>query len=261
MFRHLLFKSIFLGILVIGVSPAVAQKYCKWGQKGTDHLLKTNLLNLPFKSFNLEYERSFRPNISLGINISFTPNRDLPFKNSLTKSIEDEDPKRSLEELRFSQFSIVPQMRFYFGDRDVFTRFYASPYLKYTRYNTNTTLYYQYEFMDSDIIERASIPISGNLNTLSAGVAVGLQFQLLESLYLDWKIIGSHYGIVFGKGSGTSNVPLTEEIQQDIKKSLQKLDDIPIYSFAHTVDETSVTIKPKGLNIGITSAISVGYRF
>lgn len=263
MFRNWHFKPFFLGILVIWGLQATGQKYCKWGERGTDHLLKTNLINFAFKSFNLEYERSFKTNISLGVNVSFTPSRDLPFKSSLTKNITDENSKKSVEEARLNQFSIVPQMRFYFGDRDVFTRFYASPYIKYTRYQTNTTLYYKQEALVGGTLasESISIPISGNLNTLSAGLAVGLQFQLLKSIYLDWKIMGNHYGIVFGKGTGKSNYPLTEDIQQDIKKSLEKLDDIPIYSFAHTVDQTGVTVRPKGLNIGITSALSVGYRF
>ncbi len=247
--------------MVIGVSPAVAQKYCKWGQKGTDNLLKTNLLNFPLKTFNIDYERSFRPNISLGINVAFTPDRDLPFKKTLIKNIEEENPKRSLEELRFNQLSIIPQMRFHFGDRDVFTRFYASPYIKYSRYQLNTTLYYRNDLAASNGIESIAVPLSGNLNTLSAGLAVGLQFHLLESLYLDWKIMGNHYGFIFGKGSGESNVPLTEDIQQNIKQSLENLNNIPIYSFSHKVDQSSVTVKPKGLNIGITSAVSIGYRF
>lgn len=261
MFRYRYFKYIFLGLLVIVVSPAVAQKYCKWGKSDNDHLLKTNLLNLPFKSFNLEYERSFRPNISLGIGLAFTPNRDLPFKSSITKNIENENGKRSIEEAQFNQFSITPQMRFYFGDRDVFTRFYASPYIKYSHYRTNTTLYYQYSMEGSDERIEVSIPISGNINTLSAGIAIGLQFQLLKSLYLDWKIIGNHYGFAFGKGSGKSNHPLSGDLQEDIKKSLQKLDDLPLYAFPHSVDANSVTVKPQGLNIGVTSAISIGYRF
>lgn len=245
------------------VSPALAQKYCKWGDKGDDHLLKTNLLNLPLKTFNIEYERSFRPNISIGVDISFTPTRELPFESAITDKITNENAKKSVEETRFSQFSIIPQARFYFGDRDVFTRFYTSPYIKYSRYRASSTLFYNSSFVNTANTTPVPIevPISGNINTLSAGIAVGLQFQILKSLYIDWKIIGTHYGFTFGKGAGESNAPLTNQMQEDIRKSLQKLDDIPFYSFPHTVTENSVEIKPKGANIGITSAVSIGYRF
>lgn len=243
------------------VSPALGQQYCRWGDKNSEHLIKTNLLNLPLKTFNLEYERSFRPNISIGIDISFTPTRTLPFKNSIVDKITNENAKKSVDRARFNQFTIMPQARFYFGDRDVFTRFYASPYIKYSRYHANTDLFYNYQDATTATIVPVEIPISGNLNTWSAGIAVGLQFQVLKSLYLDWKIIGTHYGFAFGKGAGKSSLPLTQPLQDNIKESLEELDDIPIYSFSHTVTGNSVEIKPKGLNIGITSAISIGYRF
>ena len=263
MFPYRYLKFCFLGLLISMVSPTLAQKYCKWGDKGTDHLLKTNLLNLPLKTFNLEYERSFRPNISIGEDVSFTPKRDVPFKGSIIDKITNENAKKSVEETRFNQFSIIPQARFYFGDRDVFTRFYTSPYIKYSRYQTSSTLFY-----NSNVVNTANstlipieVPISGNINTLSAGIAVGLQFQILKSLYLDWKIIGTHYGFLFGKGSGTSTQALSENLQEEIRKSLQKLDDLPFYSFPHTVTQDRVELKPKGANVGFTSAISVGYRF
>lgn len=261
MFPYRYLKFCFLGLLISMVSPALAQNYCKWGDKGSDHLLKTNLLNLSLKTFNLEYERSFRPNISIGVDVSFTPTRNLPFKASIIDKITNENAKKSVEETRFSQFSIIPQARFYFGDRDVFTRFYTSPYIKYSRYQTQTALFYNYTNTTNTTPIPVEVPIKGNINTLSAGIAVGLQFQILRSLYLDWKIIGTHYGFVFGKGSGTSTQPLTPELQQEIRESLQKLDDLPFYSFPYTVTENSVELKPKGANIGITSAISIGYRF
>lgn len=261
MLRYRILKLCFLSLLIAMVSPTLAQKYCKWGDRGYEHLLKTNLLNLPLKTFNLEYERSFQPHISIGVDVSFTPMRDIPFKEIILDKMNNENGKRSMDEARFNQFSIIPQARFYFGDRDVFTRFYTAPYIKYSRYHTKTALHYQYQNADSGAITPVTIPISGNVNTLSAGIAIGLQFQLLESLYLDWKIIGTHYGFVFGKGGGNSSQPLTPDLQESIKNSLQKIDDLPFYAFPHTVTENNVTVKPSGVNVGITSALSVGYRF
>lgn len=243
------------------VSPALAQTYCKWGDQGSEHLLKTNLLNLPLKTFNIEYERSFRSNISIGVDLSFTPTRGLPFSNEITKKMTNENAKKSIERTQFNQFSIIPQARFYFGDRDVFTRFYTSPYIKYSRYQTNTTLFYEYKSTTNTTPIPVEVPLSGSINTISAGIAVGLQFQVLKSLYLDWKIIGTHYGFAFGKGSGESSLPLSPELQDNIKSSLQKLDDLPFYSFPNTVTENSIDLNPKGANIGVTSAISIGYRF
>lgn len=245
------------------VSPALAQKYCNWDTKGTEHLIKTNLLNIPLKTFSLEYERILRPNISLGIDISFTPNRNLPLKSKITENITNENAIKSVEEARFNQLSVIPQARFYFGERDVFTRFYALPYIKYSRYQANTNLHYDYVDNTGSPVSQVIIPISGNMNTLSAGIAVGLQFHIIKSIYLDWKIIGTHYGFAFGEGSGKSTgpLPLSQDLQDNIKESLQKLDDLPFYSFPYTVTDNTVELKPKGLNLGITSAVSIGYRF
>lgn len=261
MFESCILKTCILGFLITVVSPALAQKYCKWGYQKKDHLLKTNLLNLPLKTVNVEYERSYRPNISIGVDVSYTPSRNLPFKNNITTKIKNENAKKSVEEARFNQFSIIPQARFYFGDQDVFTRFYTSPYIKYSRYHTETNLYYDYRDNAGNLASQVVIPVSGNVNTLSAGVAIGLQFEIIKSFYLDWKIIGTHYGFAFGKGGGKSDRPLTPELQDNIKSSLQKLDDLPFYSFSHTVTDNSVELRPKGINLGITSAISIGYRF
>lgn len=257
-----------MSICLIGICSFMtldghAQLRCDWGNQ-TDQILKVNLLNFPFKTFNLEYERLLKPRTSWGINAIFTPERDLPFKKQLTKNIEDENGLKTLNDLRLNHFSVIPFIKFYFGDQREFTKFYVSPYIKYTRYTSTFDLHYQYLAISNDseqeIID-VEVPLEAKINSLSVGAAIGFQFNVYRNIYLDWKIIGNHYGVLFGNGSGHSSLPLTPEMQEDMKQSIESVNDFPLYKLAPTVTATDLEVKAKGINIGVTSSLSIGFKF
>lgn len=119
-----------------------------------------------------------------------------------------------------------------------------------------------YDYIDntnnlSDIV----VPIKGPINTISAGYGIGLQYNIFKAFYLDWQIVGNHYGYAFGKVSGTASQPLSQNIQDDISRILQQLDDIPVYKFDYHVDERIVEVRPNGPIFGVTMGLSIGYRF
>jgi len=258
----------YLSICLISICSFIsieshAQLRCDWRNK-TDQLLKVNLLNFPLKTFNLEYERLLKPQASWGINAVFTPERDLPFKKKIIENIEDENGIKTLNDLRLNQFSIIPFMKFYFGNNKPFTKFYVSPYIKYTRYTSSLDLYYQYLDISNPLEQKivdVEIPLKATINSLSLGAAIGFQFNVFKNLYIDWKIIGNHYGILFGDGSGHSTSPLTPEMQEDIKQDIESINDFPLYKFTPTVTATDLEVKAKGANIGVTSSLSIGFKF
>lgn len=260
--KHTPIRIILLIAYVFMAFDSHAQLHCDWYQKDKpQHLLKTNLLGLATGTYNLEYERSFRPNISLGINVSYTPTRHLPFRDRITQSMENPNNIETWQNATFNHFSIAPQARFYFGDRALFTRFYASPYLRYANYKGNFTLHYQYTDETGTSVATTNVPVDLSLQTVSAGIAFGLQFNLFSALYLDWKILGTHYGILRGSGNGRSSAPLTADIQQTIKNNIENINDFPTYSSESHVTANDVSFSAKGLSAGLTTAISLGYRF
>lgn len=260
--KYNLIRIILLTAYVFVAFGSHAQLHCDWYRKDKPHhLLKTNLLGLATGTYNLEYERSFRPNTSLGINVSYTPTRHLPFRDRITQNMENPNAVETVKNATFNHFSITPQARFYFGDRALFTRFYVSPYLKYSNYNGDFTFHYQYVDETGITVATTHVPIDLTIQTVSAGIAFGLQFNLFRALYLDWKILGTHYGILLGSGNGRSSAPLTADIQQTIKNDIESINDFPTYSSESHVTANDVSLSAKGLNIGLTTAISLGYRF
>ncbi|MBE8720227.1 DUF3575 domain-containing protein [Sphingobacterium pedocola] len=255
-------KAIAILIFTFMVFDSYAQLYCYGENVHAPQLIKTNLLTLPFKTFQLQYERSIKPKTSLGLSFSFTPNRSLPFQDLYIDRITDDNSRKTVEEAQFNRFSIQPEIRFYFGNSSTFTKFYIAPYLKYARYTSSFRL--NYDYVDNNIdntVSTVEVPIKGPINTLSAGYGIGLQYNIFKDFYLDWQIIGNHYGYAFGKISGTSSQPLSQDIQDDISKTLQRLDDIPVYKLDYHVDDRVVEVKPNGPIIGFTMGLSIGYRF
>ncbi|WP_140937550.1 DUF3575 domain-containing protein [Sphingobacterium lumbrici] len=260
MIKQKFVKTTAVLIFIFMVFDSYGQLYCYGENVYAPQLIKTNFLTLPFKTFQLQYERSVKPKTSIGLSFSFTPNRSLPFQDLYIDRIEDENGRKTLEEAKVNRFSIQPEVRFYFGNNNTFTKFYFAPYLKYSRYMPSFQL--NYDYIDntnnlSDIV----VPIKGPINTISAGYGIGLQYNIFKAFYLDWQIVGNHYGYAFGKVSGTASQPLSQNIQDDISRTLQQLDDIPVYKFDYHVDERIVEVRPNGPIFGLTMGLSIGYRF
>ncbi|TJZ61334.1 DUF3575 domain-containing protein [Sphingobacterium olei] len=261
MIKQKFVKTIAVLIFTFMVFDSYGQLYCYGENADAPQLIKTNLLTLPFKTFQLQYERSIKPKTSIGLSFSFTPNRNLPFQDLYIDRIEDENGRKTIEEAQYNRFSIQPEIRFYFGNNNTFTKFYFAPYLKYSRYTSSFRLNYDYINTIDNTLSAVEIPIKGPINTISAGYGIGLQYHIVKDFYLDWQIIGNHFGYAFGKVSGTSSQPLSQDIQNDISRTLQQLDKIPVYKFDYHVDERIVEVKPNGPIVGLTMGLSIGYRF
>lgn len=124
------------------------------------NLVKLNLPSLALKTLHVQYERAIFGKTSVGLGVRMMPKGSLPFSSSFD-SIDDQ-----LGSLEMGNFAITPEIKFYMG-KGVFKGFYIAPFLKYANYNASIN----YEFDSNNRTEM--IPLSGKLNTYTAGVLFG----------------------------------------------------------------------------------------
>jgi len=207
------------------------------------NLIKLNLPSLLMKTVNVQYERAIYGKTSVGVGLRLMPKGTLPFSSSLN-DIDDQ-----LGSLEMGNFAITPEIKFYMG-KGVFKGFYIAPYLKYANYNLSI----DYEYGDNG----ETIPLSGKLDTYTAGVLFGAQWRLAKQFYLDWSIFGPQYGI--SRGSIAGKKTLTPKEQQDLKRELDEI-DLPVGHISSTVNANGATVDLKGPWAGIRANVGIGYRF
>ena len=165
--------------------------------------------------------------------------------------IEDEN---FLKDATLSHFTFSPELRFYTSKKKEGARgFYIGPFIKYGKYNPESN----FEF-ETDEGETEMIPINGAIKTWSAGFAIGTQFKIAKSVFMDFRILGPHYGLsntnLHGKRS------LNAEEQENLREELSDLEN-DILKIETEVNSEGVTMKAKGPWAGIRAGLSIGYRF
>ncbi|MEL7534763.1 MAG: hypothetical protein AAFN10_25880, partial [Bacteroidota bacterium] len=100
--KHLL--SLCFLFVFVGLSSLQAQQ----------NVLKLNLPNLPSRHIALHYERALDNNMSVGVIVGLTPNRDLPGANLLKNWIFENPDSISFDfSGTYSKFAITPEFRYY----------------------------------------------------------------------------------------------------------------------------------------------------
>ncbi len=87
---------------------------------------------------------------------------------------------------------------------------------------------------------------------------LGSQWKLKKYLYLDWWILGPHYGA--SKGSIVGKQSLSPSEQSSLKTELDQI-DIPILKTTNTVDANGATVFFKGPWGGVRGGLCLGFRF
>jgi len=238
-------KHYYLVTLIIGILAMSGLK----AQENTN-LIKLNILPLAVGNVAFEYEKAIQQRVSLNATLSLRPKSGLPFRSIWESAIDD--PSDILGGAKFGAFSFTPEIRFYLGNNVAFRGFYFAPFVKYARYSLSTILSVE----EPDY--QKEVPISGALNALTAGLAIGSQWRLGEHIYLDWRIIGPNYG--FNNGTFEGKTQLNTDEQEELRKQLEDF-DIDVLDLKKEVDSEGVTLKTKGPFAGIRTALSLGYRF
>lgn len=208
-------------------------------------LIKLNLPSLAMKTLNVQYERAIYGKTSVGLGVRLMPKGSLPF-SSLLDGIDDQ-----LKSLELGNIAITPEIKFYLG-KDVFKGFYIAPFLRYANYQASIN----YNFTSNNVTE--TIPLSGSLDTYTAGVLFGAQWRLANKFYLDWSIFGPQYGISSGNLTGTKSLNAQE--QSDLKAELDGI-ELPVGKISNTVTSNGAVLDINGPWAGIRANIGIGYRF
>lgn len=222
------------------------------------NFIKLNLTAIILKNYSLQYERVLSKPVSLAIAFRTMPSSSLPFKNLIVKEIgnDDDDLKRTIENLTMSNFAITPEVRFYLSRKGYGNGFYIAPFYRYAHF-TLSTLPFTYENI---LGEEKSINLNGKFSSHTGGFLIGVQKNLGKLICLDLWIFGPHFGAGKGDFTGTPSQPLTLEEQNDLRRQLDEL-DIPLTKKTVDVTATHARLTLHGPWAGLRSGISLGITF
>jgi len=224
---------------------------------GGKNLVKVNLTAIPLKNYSFQYERAIGKKISAGLGFRYMPKSGLPFKSSMESLIDDPDTWKHIDNFKTGNTAITPEIRFYMG-KSVFRGFYIAPFARFATYSAELSSF-EYEYnhpVEGDKTE--TIPLSGNLKTITGGLLFGAQWKLSKLVYLDWWILGPQYGT--SKGDITGKKALSAEEQEGLRKELEDL-EIPLVDTKTTVDANGAKVNFSGPWAGLRAGISLGFRF
>jgi Protein of unknown function (DUF3575) len=249
----LLLKKI---ILIISLSAgnffATAQLKDSEGITAKDNIIKLNVSSLAVKNIALQYERRISKKTSAALSLHLRPFGNVPFKSTIKKIIDN--PYTNIDELKLGNFGITPEFRFYPGKKGALRGFYIGTFLSYNSYKTDVPITYENG-------TKTGI-FSGKLRAYTAGIQLGAQWKLNNSLTLDWWILGPNYG--GGSGDVVLVSPLSYTEQVTLKYELEQLkNDVPLNVIkSYAVDGNGATIILKGPWAGLRGlGFNLGYRF
>ncbi|MES2828872.1 MAG: DUF3575 domain-containing protein [Bacteroidota bacterium] len=244
--KQILSKLLILMALVSTVNFAFGQDSGSYKNQ-----VKINVAALALKNFSFQYQRAVTGKIAVGLSLRTAPKSTLPFQGSIESLIDDADAYNSIKNFKTGNFSITPEVRFYFGE-SVFKGFYVAPFASYSTYNASGP------FTFSSSAGKLDMPLSGDIKTVTGGIFIGSQFNLTSRIGLDI-YIGPNYGSLDGTVSG--NRTLNADEQNGLRDGLSDLDDIPMIKSTYTVNGNGATLDLKGNWPGLRGGIAVAFKF
>jgi Protein of unknown function (DUF3575) len=243
-------KKITFPILLIACCNAVmAQQKDEAEQK---NIVKINLFALALKNVSIQYERAVGKRVSVAGLVRLMPKGPIPFKNSIKNAVDDPDTEKQLDNTRVGNFAFTPEVRYYVGRKGALHGFYIAGFGTIANYSAE--LPYQY----TDAGTTKTIPMSGNVTTITGGIMFGSQWKLGSRVSLDLWILGPNYGSSNGKLSG--QIALSPSEQSSLKKEFDDL-DLPFTKTSYDVNANGATLFVKGPWAGIRSGLCVGFAF
>lgn len=222
------------------------------------NLIKINLVPLLLKSYSLQYERILNRKFSVALQYRLMPETGLPFKSSILKLVDNDDPesKKTIEDFKISNYAITPEVRIYLSKKGFGRGFYIAPFYRYASFTSND---FDIFFTDENNAEQ-SIKMSGKLTANTFGLAMGVQSALGKHVVLDIGFFGPHYGSGKGEFKGTPSHSLSAAEQNDLSNQLEGI-DIPLTNSTVEVNANSASLKLDGPWGGMRFTLGLGVRF
>lgn len=263
-------KLLILLLLAFAMMPFTSRSQTELLAEPTGkNMVKFNILPLLGGKFAFEYERTLTDRISAGAAISFRPEKNLPFQQTVQDLIDDEDLNKLIRDFKSANFSITPEVRFYLSEGGLFRGFYMAPYVKYASYDASVPFDFDVtvEEAETTIYSRTeTIPLAGTVNSFTGGFSLGFNFKLSRQIHVDWRLIGPGYGSGNGNISGTMALNADEQLalREGLEALKTDMSDLPLGGIKMEYD-----IHDNGANIhikrspwaSIRTGLSIGYRF
>lgn len=189
-------KKIFFFFLLGICSIASAQSLI-----GGDNIIKTNLSSDLLQNYNITYERNLNHFMSASISYRNMTKTKLPLKSLVKKFINNDNI--DFDNFEIGNNALTAELRFYLGLSKM-SGFYIAPYARSASFDVTIPINYTYTPAQTipGIIPN-KIPMKSNLDgtirSTSYGAYIGVQFQVLTKLVVDFWLIGGHYGSSNGK--------------------------------------------------------------
>ena len=222
------------------------------------NLFKINLAPLLLKSYSFQYERILNRKFSVAVQYRVMPETGIPFKSSILKLIDNQDPesKKTIEDFKMSNYAITPEVRIYLSRKGFGRGFYIAPFYRHATFTANN---FDIFFSDANNAEQ-SIKMSGKINANTFGLAMGVQSAIGKHVVLDMGLFGPHYGSGKGEFKGTSSHSLSASEQNDLRNQLEGI-NIPLTNNTVQVNANSASLKLDGPWGGMRFTFGVGVRF
>lgn len=222
--------------------------------------VKLGLGSLAYKNINLTYERSITSNISVSANVIW----NVKSRYRILKLIVPSERHQYIPTV--GGFVFIPEVRYYFGDKDPLRGFYTAIYLKYASYKVASPVV---NFTSKNI--PTEFYIRPGFTTV--GFNFGYQWIIADRVSIDWMIGGAGLGknrFSFGFKSEDEISATRDEIANEISNSSVKqvLDymDIDVNEIAQAIPENVSTDRFNSSKLGFTMldfrmGLKIGYAF
>jgi hypothetical protein len=244
--------NLLLILFFLAVQPISAQEIKKDSiQKIDKNIAKFNLIGF---SVNGQYERILSKRVSIALSYKILPNGKFLFRGLIPTN--DPQARESLDNLTLSNSAITPEVRFYLGKKGYGQGFYLAPFFRNAKFGgkgigIDFTL---------DNGQTATFNMEGNIKANTFGLLMGAQWKLGKNFWLDWQILGPHYGGATGSIIGVSNVSLSATEQNNLANALRDI-NFPFAKENISVKPNQATLELSGPWAGLRTAISLGFDF
>ena len=225
--------------------------------------LKVNISSLFLNNYSFSYERSLTKKISFVAGYRTMPKIILG-KISLIKKIIDQVSddgdaiKEDVNRISLSNSAYTGEVRFYTGHKPGARGFYLSLYGRYSQ----QTIDYPYEFDANN--KTYIVPIKATPKMWGAGLMIGAQWLIGRRVWLDWYILGGHYGTLKGDASGVVDLhELSPSDKATLRTDIEDLFKVGDRKYINaTVTDQGVQAKIDGPMLGLRGAgINIGIAF
>ncbi len=222
------------------------------------NLLKVNLTSPILKNYSIQYERILNKRLSLALSGRVMPATAMPFRNLIKDQlteVEDENVNRVIDQLRFSNYAITPELRWYVGKKGYGRGFYIAPYYRFAVYEANGN-----NITVEEDGETYSADVTGKVTAHNGGLLFGAQWLLGKTIGLDLWLLGPSFGRGNGNVVGVSSTPLDADEQTELRSQLEKI-DIPYTRETYHVDATGGRIDLTGPWAGVRAGLMLTFSF